>query len=184
MAENSSLNHATATELEVGFHKKSSGKKSITYAEALDEALCWGWIDGVRHALDEESFTVRFTPRQAKSNWSAVNIRRVKELEAEGRMKAPGLAAFRDRDSKRTNVYSFENKPKKLDPPDEKRFRANKAAWDFVEKQPPYYQKTTFFWVMSAKKPETRVRRLDTLIDCSAKNERIAQLTSPSSRKK
>jgi uncharacterized protein YdeI (YjbR/CyaY-like superfamily) len=168
--------HASEEALVVRLFKTSANDKGMGYKAALDEALCWGWIDGVRHALDEESFTVRFSPRKAKSNWSAINIRRVGELEAEGRMKEPGLAVFRQREEKRSRVYSFENKPAKLDAAHEKRFRANKAAWAFFQEQPPGYQRTVCFWVMSAKKPETQERRLDVLIDCCAKKTRIPAL--------
>src|SRR5215216_465766 len=124
-------NHDRATELLIGFHKKSSGKKSITYAEALDEALCLGWIDGVRKRLDETSYTIRFTPRKPKSIWSLVNVKHVERLQREGRMHAAGLEAFARRDPKRTGIYAFENAPLALSAEYEKKFRRNKSAWEF-----------------------------------------------------
>ncbi len=169
-------NHASATELEVGFHKKSSGKKSITYPEALDEALCFGWIDGVRHSLDETSYTIRFTQRRQRSIWSLVNIKHVERLKKDGRMHAAGLAAYEQRDPKRTGVYSFENAPRELAGEYEKEFRKHKGAWEFFQGYPPYLKKTVSYWVMSAKKEETRSARLRRLIECSAKGERIGVL--------
>ena len=169
-------NHDSASELLIGFHKKASGKKSITYAEALDEALCFGWIDGVRHSLDNDSFTVRFTPRKEKSNWSAVNIARAKELEAEGRMRTAGLQAFRARDADAVAPYSFENRSVKLDPAFERLFRANRAAWAFYQTMPPWYRRTTAFWVMSARREATRARRFSMLLERSAKRLSIPAL--------
>ncbi|HEU4889675.1 MAG TPA: bacteriocin-protection protein, partial [Thermoanaerobaculia bacterium] len=133
-------NHATKSELLVGFYKKDSGKKSITWPESVDEALCFGWIDGVRNTIDDISYTIRFTPRSAKSKWSAVNIKRVEELTKLGRMKPTGLAAFERRDASQAG-YSYERKEAQLDAEMEKRFRANKAAWTFWEAQPPYYHR-------------------------------------------
>ena len=167
-------NHASAQEMLVGFHKKASGKKSITYAEALDEALCFGWIDGVRRNFDETSYTIRFTPRKPRSIWSLVNVRHVERLQKEGRMHAAGLAAFEKRDPKRTGIYSFENRPRELSPECEKEFRKSKAAWEFFQAQPPGYKRLMTFWVMGAKKEETRAGRLRRLIETSAKGERIA----------
>ena len=165
-------NHDSATELLLGFHKKSSGKKSVTYAEALDEALCFGWIDGVRRNLDETSYTIRFTPRKPKSIWSNVNVRHVERLIKEGRMAEPGLKAYAQRDPKRTGIYSFENRPKELSPAYEKKFRANNAAWEFFHTIPPSLRKNYIFWIMSAKKEETQLRRLELLIESSAKGIR------------
>ena len=173
-------NHNTATELSVGFHKKSSGKKSITYPEALDEALCFGWIDGVRRNLDETSYTIRFTPRKPKSIWSLVNLKHVERLKKEGRMQPPGLEAFARRDPKRTGVYSFENRPRELSPAYAKLFRKNKAAWDFFEREPPFIKKTVIFYIMSAKKEETRLRRLQYVIDSSEKGVRVGVLVPKS----
>jgi len=166
-------NHATATELLVGFHKKSSAKKSVTYAEALDEALCFGWIDGVRRSLNETSYTIRFTPRRPRSIWSLVNKRHVERLQKEGRMHAAGLAAFERRDPKRTGIYAFENRPRELSPEYDKEFRAHQAAWEFFQTQPPGYKRLMAFWVMGAKKEETRAQRLQRLIETSAKRERV-----------
>lgn len=166
-------NHDSASELLLGFHKKSSGKKSITYPEALDEALCFGWIDGVRKKLNETSYVQRFTPRKPKSIWSNINVRHVERLKKEGRMHASGLAAYERRDAKRTGIYSFENRPLQLSPAYEKRFRENKKAWEFFQAQPPYYKRLLIFRTMSAKKEETQIRRLEQLIEVSAKGERM-----------
>jgi uncharacterized protein YdeI (YjbR/CyaY-like superfamily) len=146
------------------------------YREALDEALCFGWIDGVRRSVDEDSFSTRFTPRKPKSYWSAVNIRRATELANEGRMHAAGRAAFEAREVKRPKRYSFENKPQELDPPLKQKFRANKRAWTFFQAQPPWYRRTSTFWVMEAKREDTRERRLAELIARCAKREPIKLL--------
>ena len=166
-------NYHTASELLVGFHKKSSGKKSVTYAEALDEALCFGWIDGVRKSLNETSYTIRFTPRKAKSIWSNVNVRHVERLKKEGRMHAAGLEAYEKRDPERTGIYAFENAPHTLSPAYEKKFRQNKKAWKFFEEQPPGYKKLMIFRIMSGKKEETRLRRLEQTIEVSEKGVRM-----------
>lgn len=173
-------NHATATELEVGFHKKSSGKKSITYAEALDEALCFGWIDGVKRSLNETSYTQRFTPRRARSIWSLVNVKHVERLKKEGRMTPAGLAAYEQRDPKRTGIYAFENAPRELSEEHEKEFRKVKGAWEYFQTYPPYLKKTVSYWVTSAKKEETRAKRLQRLIESCAKGERIGALPTKS----
>jgi uncharacterized protein YdeI (YjbR/CyaY-like superfamily) len=170
-------NHDKIAELCVGFHKKASGKKSITYPEALDEALSFGWIDGVRKTIDESSYTIRFTPRKPKSIWSVVNTRRVEELTRLGRMKAPGLDAFAQRDPKKTGIYSFERRAPKFSASFEKSFRANKSAWNFFKTQPPGYQRTLTFWVMSAKQNETRLRRLEQLISDSGKGVRQGMIS-------
>ena len=176
-------NHATSDELLVGFHKKASGKKSITYPEALDEALCFGWIDGVRTSLNETSYTIRFTPRRPKSIWSLVNVRHVERLKKQGRMQPPGLSAFDLREAKRTGIYSFENKPRELSSEFQKIFRANKEGWQFFQAQPPYLTRTCAFWVMSAKKEETRIRRLQKLIESSAKGIRMGVLETKAKKK-
>lgn len=165
-------NHDRAAELLVGFHKKDSGKKSITYAQALDEALCFGWIDGVRKSLDETSYTIRFTPRKSRSIWSNVNVRHVERLKKEGRMAEPGIKTYALRDPKRTGIYAFENRPKEFSSEFEKKFRANKAAWEFFQTVPPSLRNTCIFWVMSAKKEETQQRRLEQLIESSERGER------------
>ena len=170
-------NHDRETELLVGFHKKSSGKKSITYAEALDEALCFGWIDGVRKNVDETSYTIRFTPRKSRSIWSLVNVNHVERLKKEGRMQPPGLEAYDRRDPKRTGIYAFENRPRELSPAYEKMFRQNAKAWKFFEQEPPGLKRTIIFWVMGAKKEETQLRRLKQLIESSEQGVRLGVLT-------
>jgi uncharacterized protein YdeI (YjbR/CyaY-like superfamily) len=175
--------HDTVTELWVGFYKKATGRPSITYPQALDEALCYGWIDGVRRSVDAESYTTRFTPRRRGSNWSAVNVRRVGELTALGRMRPSGLRAFETRDPSKANSYSSENLAVDFDAELAAQFRANAAAWDFFTAQPPGYRRTATWWVMSAKREDTRRKRLATLIDDSAHGRRLANLTSPSRRK-
>jgi len=166
-------NHDRATELWLGFHKKASGKKSITYAEALDEALCFGWIDGVRRKFNETSYVQRFTPRKPRSIWSNINVRHVERLKKEGRMHPAGLEAYARRDPKRTGIYSFENRPRELAPAYETAFRANKAAWKFFQEQPPSYKRLMIFRTMSAKKEETQLRRLKELIESSKKGVRL-----------
>ena len=168
--------HGSSRELLVRCYKSHAKEQGLTYREALDEALCFGWIDGVRRAVDEHSFSTRFTPRKTKSKWSLVNIRRAKELLAEGRMTEPGRSAFAARHANRNTRYSFEEKPRKLDPPAEKLFRANREAWKFFQAQAPWYQRTSIFWVTEAKQEETRRRRLAELIACSARGEPIAPL--------
>jgi uncharacterized protein YdeI (YjbR/CyaY-like superfamily) len=169
-------NHKNAAECWVGFYKAKSKKKGITYSEALDEALCFGWIDAVRKSLDDECWTIRFTPRKQRSIWSNINIRHIERLIKEGRMQPAGLAAYNARDDKRTGIYSFENKPKKLLPEDEKKFRKNKKAWKFFESMPPSYKRTAIFWVMSAKREETRRKRFETLIADSEGGRKIKPL--------
>ena len=170
-------NYDKKNELWVGFHKKHSGKKSITYPQALDEALCFGWIDGVKKRVDDTSYTMRFTPRKQKSIWSRVNTKRAQELMAQGRMAPPGLKAFALRDPKRSGLYSFENTPQKLDSLHQERFQANKKAWQYFQAQPAGYKKKFIFWIMSARKDETRLRRLDQLIAASANGVRLDSLT-------
>jgi uncharacterized protein YdeI (YjbR/CyaY-like superfamily) len=166
-------NHATKSELLVGFYRKDSGKKSITWPEAVDEALCFGWIDGIRKTIDEVSYMNRFTPRRVKSKWSTVNVKRVAELTKLGLMTPAGLAIFEQRDPSQAEGYSYERREAQLDPAMEKRFRANKAAWKFWEAQPPYYVRTLSWWVVSAKREETRKKRLEQLIAASAEGRRI-----------
>jgi uncharacterized protein YdeI (YjbR/CyaY-like superfamily) len=170
--------HATETELVVGFHKKNTGRPTMTWTESVREALCFGWIDGIRRSLGDESYTIRFTPRKPRSIWSKRNIGHVEELIREGRMRPAGLAAYEARTPERSGVYSFENRQSaRLGPEHEKRFRADGAAWDFFQAQPPSYRQTAIHWVVSAKRPETRSRRLDTLIADSAAGRRIALLS-------
>lgn len=163
-------------ELLVGFYKRRSRRPSITWPESVDEALCFGWIDGVRRTVDAEAYTIRFTPRRRGSNWSAINVGRVEALTAEGRMTLRGLAAFEARADRKTGVYSFESGPQPLEPALEARFRESSVAWDFFEGQPPGYRRLAAFWVQSAKREETRLRRLDALIECSSRGERLPQL--------
>jgi uncharacterized protein YdeI (YjbR/CyaY-like superfamily) len=171
-------NHADADELLVGFHKKGTGRPSITWPEAVDEALCFGWIDSVRRSIDADSYSNRFTPRRPRSNWSAVNIKRVAELTREGRMTPPGLAAFERREEARSGVYSFERRePAKLDADQERRFRAAAEAWGWFQSRPPGYRRAALHWVMSAKRAETRERRLDTLIEDCAGGRTVKPLT-------
>jgi uncharacterized protein YdeI (YjbR/CyaY-like superfamily) len=169
-------NHDRATELLVGFYKTGSGKGGLTYKQALDEALCIGWIDGVRKSLGAESYTIRFTPRRAKSIWSQVNIRRVHELIASGAMKPPGLRVFEARDEALTKRYSYEQRAQPLAPEYEAQLRANADAWAHFEREPPWYRRVASFWVMSAKRVETREKRLKTLIERSAKGLRVGPL--------
>ena len=166
-------NHAAASELLVGFHRKDSGKPSITYPEALDEALCYGWIDGVRRRAGTSSYTIRFTPRKAGSHWSLVNIRKAQALEAAGLMRPAGRAAFERRDESRTRQYSYEREQASFTPAQLRRFRAARAAWAYFEAQPPYYRRVATHYVTSAKREETRERRLARLIACSARGERL-----------
>jgi uncharacterized protein YdeI (YjbR/CyaY-like superfamily) len=168
--------HRSATELLVRCYKTSAKEKGLTYRQALDEALCFGWIDGVRRAVDEESFSVRFTPRKPKSKWSAVNIKRATLLQSEGRMHSAGEAAFAARKDASSKGYSYESRPTELDARSRAKLKANKRAWQFFQAQPPWYQRTSSFWVMDAKREETRARRLAELIVRSAKGEPIKLL--------
>ena len=171
-------NHETASELWLGSYKKATGKPSVQWSEAVDEALCVGWIDSVRYSLDAERSAQRFTPRRKGSNWSAVNIAKVAELTAQGRMRPAGLAAFEARTDARSAVYSYEQRhAAAFAPDDEARFRANAAAWAWWEKRPPSYRTAATYWVVSAKKAETRARRLDTLIEDSAAGRTVRPLT-------
>jgi uncharacterized protein YdeI (YjbR/CyaY-like superfamily) len=166
--------HASERELWVGFYKKGTGRPSITYPEALDEALCFGWIDGIRKSIDAESYTNRFTPRKASSNWSDVNIRRIQELIEDGRVTAAGRQAFDARKPDTCGAYSFEQRTRpEFDEVSLKTFRANKAAWAFFEAQPPGYRRVVTWWVVSAKRDATRASRLKILIDDSAAGRRI-----------
>jgi uncharacterized protein YdeI (YjbR/CyaY-like superfamily) len=172
-------NHPRTQELLLGFRRKDSGKPSITYPEALDEALCFGWIDGVRKRFDESSYTVRFTPRKPGSSWSAVNTKRVGELVKLGRVHAAGRKIFDERDRKRSKLYSYERAACKLEGDYENKFRANQKAWEFYLAQAPWYRRTTCWWVVSAKREETRLRRLAQLIEDSAHGRRIKQVITP-----
>ncbi len=170
--------HETEIELLVGFYKKDSGKPSITWPESVDEALCVGWIDGVRRSLDDESYTIRFTPRKPRSIWSAVNIAKVEVLTQEKRMKPAGLKAFELRKENKSGIYSHEQLDQiELSEAETKAFKANQKAWDFFESQPGSYRKAVLWWIVSAKKEETRAKRMATLIDDCAYERRIKQFT-------
>jgi uncharacterized protein YdeI (YjbR/CyaY-like superfamily) len=169
-------NHQLKKELVVKLYKVHAKEKGLTYKDALDEALCFGWIDGVRRGGDDDSHNIRFTPRAARSTWSAVNIKRVGELEAAGRMHESGRAAFKRRTEARSGIYAYENRQIELSAEYEERFRARKGAWDFFQAQASWYRRTSIYWVMSAKKEETRERRLATLIEVSGKRKPLPQL--------
>ena len=171
--------HATETELWMGVYKKGSGRASITWSEAVDEALCWGWVDSVRRGVDAESYMNRFTPRKRNSNWSEVNIRRVEELTRQRRMRASGRKAFEARQPRKAGTVSYDERYEIELPPDlERRFRAKKKAWRWFQDQSPGYRSMALYWLMSAKRRDTRERRLETLIADSAKGLKIAPLRS------
>ncbi len=172
-----SAHHADTGELWVGFYKRSTGKPSITWPESVDEALCFGWIDGVRVSVNDESYAIRFTPRRPGSTWSAVNVRRVAELTKLGRMRRAGLRAYEARLAHKTAIYSFEQRRTlKMPPRYEREIKANADAWRFFSAQAPWYQRTATYWIISAKKEETRRKRLAALIADSARGERIGPL--------
>ncbi|WP_420127507.1 YdeI/OmpD-associated family protein [Longimicrobium sp.] len=176
--------HDRESELLVGFYKKGSGKPSITWPESVDEALCYGWIDGIRRSAGEDAYTIRFTPRKKKSTWSAVNINRVAELTELGRMQPAGLKAFEAREESNSRIYAYERADQAaLDPAMEERLRANGTAWTFFQAQPLSYRKTIVHWVTSAKQEATRLRRLDQLIADSAAGNRVGQFVSPTGKK-
>jgi uncharacterized protein YdeI (YjbR/CyaY-like superfamily) len=171
-------NHGSAPELLVGFHKRATRRPSITWPEAVDQALCFGWIDGVRRRLDDDSYTIRFTPRRPGSHWSAVNTARAQELIAEGRMRPAGVEAFERRRADRTAQASYERTDTpRLDPEQEERLKADPRAWAFFSAQALWYRRTAIHWVTSAKRPETRERRLARLIEDSASERRIPPLS-------
>jgi len=170
-------NNDKAGELWIGFYKKGSGKGGITYVEALDEALAFGWIDGICKSVGDDSYAIRFTPRKRGSIWSAVNIKRAGELSELGLMQPSGLQAFTGRDEKKSKLYSYEARERKLDDAYEHEFKTNAKAWAFFEAQPPGYRKLASWWVMSAKQEETRQRRLSALIQGSEKEERLTEIT-------
>jgi uncharacterized protein YdeI (YjbR/CyaY-like superfamily) len=170
-------NHALHTELSVGFYKRDSGKPSITWPESVDAALCYGWIDGVRNSIDAVSYRIRFTPRKPTSTWSAINLKRVAELTKLGLMHSAGIKAFEARKADKTGIYAYEQrKAAKLPPACEKKFRAHKKAWTFFQQQPPWYQRTAIYRVISAKQEATREKRLAELIRDSAAGLAIKEL--------
>jgi uncharacterized protein YdeI (YjbR/CyaY-like superfamily) len=175
-------NHQRRRELWVGFYKRSSGRPSISWPQSVDEALCFGWIDGIRKSLDAVSYANRFTPRNPGSTWSARNIARVKELIRQGRMRPAGLRAFQGRADEKAAIYSYEQRQTaRLSPAEERRFRANVRAWAYFSSRPPWYRQVATYWVISAKREETRARRLATLIGDSARGRTIGPLTRPGS---
>ena len=170
--------HDQTQELWVGFYKKSSGKPSITWPEAVDEALCFGWIDGLRKGIDGVRYTIRFTPRKPRSIWSAVNVKRAKELTRLGRMRPAGLKVFEEHAKDKSGIYAYEQRnAAKLDEAYAQQFRANKKAWDFFQAQAAWYRRTAIWWVISAKKEETRLKRLARLIKDSEHGRTIPPLT-------
>jgi len=157
-------NRTKETELVVGFYKVSSGKPSMTWSQSVDQALCFGWIDGIRRSIDNNSYQIRFTPRKSGSIWSTVNIRKMKELTEQGLMQAAGLACFQKRKENRSGIYSHENEEVKFSPTFEKQCKANKIAWKYFQSLSPSYRKPSRNWVMSAKQESTRIKRLHELI--------------------
>ena len=169
-------NHAEARALWVGFHKRSSGRPSLTWPESVDAALCYGWIDGLRKSLGASSYMIRFSPRKPQSTWSLVNVRRVRALTREGRMRPQGLAAFEARQRKRSGIYSYETRPENLPPKYAGQMRAAGKAWTFFRAQAPWYRRAAIWWIVSAKQETTRLRRLSSLIEHSAAGRRIPPL--------
>lgn len=170
------INHQSGTELWVGYFKKGTGKPSMTWPESVDEALCYGWIDGLRRRVDEERYKIRFTPRKKTSHWSDVNIKRVKELKKRKRMMAAGLAAFDLRDEKRSRQAAHEQKNVTMPDDFEDQIKANHPAWKFYKAMPDYARRASTWWVVGAKRVETRERRLGVFIDCCSKGEKLPQL--------
>ena len=166
-------NHKKETELLAGFYKVSSGKLSITWSQSVDEALCFGWIDGVRKNINEESYSIRFTPRRSTSIWSAINIKKVEELTKAGLMTSDGLKAFSLRTENKSKIYAYEKEPVTLDPAYEKLFKKNKLAWEFFTKQAPSYKKQMIHRIMSAIQEKTRLSRLEKIIAESEAQRRI-----------
>jgi uncharacterized protein YdeI (YjbR/CyaY-like superfamily) len=165
--------HQKETELLVGFYKVNSKKPSMSWSESVDQALCFGWIDGVRRSIDEESYSIRFTPRKKSSIWSAINIKKIEELTKAGLMKEAGIKAFELRSEAKSRIYSHETEPSILNPEFEKQFKDNKPAWDFFEKQAPSYKKVMIHWIMTAKQEKTRISRLEKTINISADQKRM-----------
>ena len=176
-------NHAKKDEVIVGFHKKASGLPSMTWSESVDQALCFGWIDGLRRSIDDTNYSIRFTPRRQRSTWSAVNLKKVEGLIKQGVMHPAGLAAFEKRYEERSKIYSYERANAKLGDEYEREFRSNEEAWAFWESQPPGYRRTATWWVISAKQEATRRSRLANLIQDSAGGKRIGQLALPTKKR-
>jgi uncharacterized protein YdeI (YjbR/CyaY-like superfamily) len=167
--------HASADVLWVGYHKKGSGKPSMTWPESVDEALCYGWIDGLRKSVDDSRYAIRFTPRKPGSTWSGVNIKRAQVLIEQGLMQPAGLKAYQARKENKSGVYSYEQRSVNLEEPYEQLLKENEAAWSFFHAQPASYRKAVSWWVLSAKKEETRLKRLEKLIAYSAQGQRIPE---------
>lgn len=175
--------HASASELWVGFHKKHTGRPSLTWPQSVDAALAFGWIDGIRKSLDGDAYVIRFTPRKRGSIWSNVNIKKAEALIRDGLMHAAGLLAFQAREAKKSGIYTFEQREEpRLSAAEQKQLRANAAAWKFFQAQPPGYRRLATHWVIRAKRPETRARRLQLLIEDSAAGERIGPMRRPTRR--
>lgn len=169
--------HATAQELWVGYYKKDSGKLSITWPESVDQALCFGWIDGIRKSIDGISYKIRFTPRKTRSTWSNVNINRIQKLMKADLVQPAGLKAFQQRKEEKSGIYAYEQKNQKLTDEYEQKLKANSQAWAFFQTQSAWYQRMASWWIISAKKEETQLKRLDQLISDSAQGQTIQQLT-------
>ena len=166
-------NHKNESEIIVGYFKVATGKPSMTWSQSVDQAICFGWIDGIRRSIDKERYSIRFTPRKLTSNWSNVNIKKVEELKKKGLMKKSGLEVYNNRKDAKSGIYSFEIEITKLDDNSERLFKANKIAWEFFLKQAPSYQKTRSHWIMSAKQETTKISRLNKLIIASEKQIRL-----------
>ncbi len=177
-------NHESKSEQWIGFYKTKSGRKSITWPQSVDEALCFGWIDGLRKSIDEQAYMIRFTPRRARSHWSAVNLKRMAELKKLGLLYPAGLAAFNSRDATKVNQYAYERTNAELPPSFVEKLKDNRKAWEFFERLPPSTKKPTIWWVISAKKVDTKLRRLQVLIECCQANERIPHLRRPTKIRK
>jgi uncharacterized protein YdeI (YjbR/CyaY-like superfamily) len=171
------VHHTSAQEIWVGYYKVGLGRPGMTWPESVDQALCFGWIDGIRKSIDDVSYTNRFTPRKPRSTWSAVNIKRAQELIDSGLMHPAGLQAFEARQENRSGIYSYEQRQDQLPEEYSEVLRQNKAAWDFFQAQPAWYRKAAGWWVVSAKKEETQLKRLDQLIEDSAQGRTIPPLT-------
>lgn len=166
-------NHKKKSEIIVGYYKVGTGKPGMTWSQSVDQAICFGWIDGILRSIDNERYSIRFTPRKPTSIWSNINIKKVEELKKKGLMKKPGLEAYNNRKDSKSGIYSFEQEMTKLDDNLERIFKSNKIAWDFFVKQAPSYQKTCYHWIMSAKKETTKINRLNKLILASEKRNRL-----------
>lgn len=169
-------NHDKEKEILVGFYKINTGKPSITWSQSVDEAICFGWIDGVRKSIDSESYCIRFTPRKAKSTWSAINIKKVEELTRQGLIHPAGLAAFSKREAHNSRIYSYEKEPSELTEDFLKKFKANKKAWKYFQSRPASYQRTSIHWIMDAKQESTKIKRLEELIKDSENETKIKRL--------